>query len=185
MDLRDVVLPGYAQMLRALSGQLDKARGQLDGEGKPADGLLDARLAPDMLPLAAQVQFVCLQAEEARARLLNEAINAPDAPPATMAEAQAMLARAIERLEADGADHPSAGDPSGNEDTDETRMIELKIRGDMIFDLDLAEYVRSWALPQFYFHTVTAYAIMRKEGIALGKADYVPHMFGFLRGGAA
>jgi hypothetical protein len=40
---------------------------------------------------------------------------------------------------------------------------------------------RDWALGQFYFHVMTAYAILRNEGVAIGKADYVPHMFGYLR----
>ena len=184
MHLRDLVLPGYLQMLRALGGQLDKAREQLEREDKPVDALLSARLAPDMFPLAMQVQFVCLQAEEARARLLDEAIDAPDAPPEAMAEAQAMLNRTIERLEAARADAPPANDHR-DEGGDEARMIELAIQNGMVFDLDLAEYVRSWALPQFYFHLITGYAIMRKEGIALGKPDYVPHMFRFLREGTA
>jgi len=176
MDIRDLLLPGYSQMLRALSGQLDKAREQLEDEGKRADDLLDARLAPDMFPLSSQVQFVCLQAEEARGRLLDDPIDAPDAPPETLADAQDMIARAVDRLET-----ACQGDPH----SDERRMIELKLPREMVFDLDLAEYVRSWAAPQFYFHLVAAYAIMRHHGVALGKPDYVPHMFGFLRGGAS
>ena len=53
----------------------------------------------------------------------------------------------------------------------------------MVFDLTAEQYVRDWALPQFYFHLMTAYAILRAEGIELGKADYVAHMFAYLRPG--
>ena len=51
------------------------------------------------------------------------------------------------------------------------------------FVLTAEQYARDWALPQFYFHLMTAYAILRSQGIALGKADYVPHMFPYLRSG--
>ena len=55
----------------------------------------------------------------------------------------------------------------------------------MIFDLTGEQYARDWALPQFYFHLMTAYAILRKEGVELGKADYVAHMFAYLHTGTA
>lgn len=48
--------------------------------------------------------------------------------------------------------------------------------------MSLAEYVRSWSAPQFYFHLMTAYAILRHNGVDLGQADYVPHAARFLRG---
>ena len=53
----------------------------------------------------------------------------------------------------------------------------------MIFDLTAEQYVRDWALPQFYFYVMTAYAILRAAGIDLGKADFVAHMFAYLRPG--
>lgn len=55
----------------------------------------------------------------------------------------------------------------------------------MIFDLTAEQYARDWALPQFYFHVMIAYAILRSEGVELGKADYVAHMFAHLRPGTA
>ena len=51
----------------------------------------------------------------------------------------------------------------------------------MTFDLTAEQYARDWALPQFYFHVMTAYAILRAQGVALGKADYITHMFAYLR----
>ncbi len=45
------------------------------------------------------------------------------------------------------------------------------------------QYARDWALPQFYFHAITAYAILRHHGVDLGKADYVPHMLAYVRPG--
>lgn len=51
----------------------------------------------------------------------------------------------------------------------------------MVFDMTGEQYARDWALAQFYFHLITAYAILRSRKIDLGKADYVPHMFAYLR----
>lgn len=59
----------------------------------------------------------------------------------------------------------------------------FRLRGGMTFDMTGEQYARDWALAQFYFHLVTAYAILRGEGLELGKADYVPHMFAYLRPG--
>jgi len=52
-----------------------------------------------------------------------------------------------------------------------------------VFDLTAEQYVRDWTLPQFYFHVMAAYTILRAQGVALGKADYVAHMFPYLRAG--
>ena len=63
--------------------------------------------------------------------------------------------------------------------------MALELPNGMAFDMAAEEYVRDWALPQFYFHVVTAYAILRHHGVAIGKGDYVPHMFAYLRPGTA
>ena len=55
----------------------------------------------------------------------------------------------------------------------------------MRFNLTHEQFARDWALGQFNFHVMAAYAILRKEGVEIGKADYVPHMFGYLRAGLA
>ncbi|MGF1606545.1 MAG: DUF1993 family protein [Rhodothalassiaceae bacterium] len=166
LSLRALVLPGYAQMLHALAGQLDKAA-QCPG----AATFFSARLAPDMQPLSAQVRFVCLQAEEARARLLDQPI-AQVAPVADFADAQDRLAWARARVSEAAAD-PAPVDPR--------RRITLTLADGLVFDLSVADYVRSWAIPQFYFHLVTAYALLRHAGAPIGKADYVPHMAAFAK----
>ncbi len=171
MTLDELILPSYAQMLEALSGQLDKAKDEWEGAGKSIDTLMAARLAPDMFPLSAQVQFVCIQAEEAMGRLFDHEIEAVDAPQ-SFAQAKDLISQTIARLRA------ASGD---DRQVDESRAIELKLSEKMIFDLDLREYVRNWSVPQFYFHLVAAYAIMRHHGTNLGKSDYVPHIFQYLR----
>lgn len=168
MTLADLTFPAYAQMLTALAGQLAKAK---EERGEAAAALMEARLAPDMFALSNQVQFACFQAQELVARLTGGPL--PQLPPLpTFDEAPALLSATAAQLRDPAlAAHPVDG----------ASPVELALPTGMTFDLTLAEYVRSWAIPQFYFHIVTAYAILRKEGVALGKADYVPHMFAFLR----
>ncbi|MGF1500742.1 MAG: DUF1993 family protein [Paracoccaceae bacterium] len=178
------LVPAYLQMLRGLAAWLAKARDQRGAAA--ADRMMAARLAPDMFPLAAQVRFVCYQAREAMQRLRGEAL-----PPATVAiaeaarsgvgaltvaEAEALIAETVGVLEAL---------PEDALDGHSDRAIALELPNGMIFDMSAEVYVRDWALAQNYFHLVTAYAILRKEGIALGKADYVAHMFAHLRPGTA
>ncbi|MBS9477513.1 DUF1993 domain-containing protein [Ancylobacter radicis] len=180
MSLSSLLLPTYRQMLTTLLALLDKAEQQMP---ERAEALLAARLAPDMFPLASQIRFSAFQAQEATYRLRGEAIPAGLAAvaaegraagdtPGSLAEARARLREALSRLEALSA---------GALDDGASLPIALELPGGIAFDLTGEQYARDWALPQFYFHVVTAYAILRHEGVAIGKADYVPHMFAYLR----
>jgi len=159
-------------MLGALSQWLSKAETQRpDGSVAP---LLAARLAPDMFPLATQVRFACRQAQEGVFRLLDqefppsletlldEGRNAGERP-GTLADAQARIVETIAVVEAAAA----AGIT-----IDRAAPIAHALPNGMILDMTAEQYARDWALPQFYFHVVTAYSIIRAQGIELGKADY-------------
>ena len=61
------------------------------------------------------------------------------------------------------------------------RKIAIELPNGMAFDMTGSEYAVNWATPQFYFHLVTAYNILRHNGVPLGKVDYVQHMFAYLR----
>jgi len=183
MLLQDMLVPTYVQMLGALSAWLGKAEAEMPDEG--AQALPAARIAPDMFPLSTQVSFACVQAQEGVFRLrqeafppsiellLNEGRGAAEHP-GTIAEARAKIAETIRIVEAAAADMPAI-DPA-------TPIAHALPQG-IVFDLTAEQYVRDWALPQFYFHVMAAYAILRAQGVALGKIDYVSHMFGYLRPG--
>lgn len=183
MTLTNLLVPTYKQMLRALSGWLDKAQAQMpDGR---EEALLSARLALDMFPLSTQIRFACVQAQEGVFRLmgknfpvsidilLNEGRNAGERP-GSFADAQTRIDETIALLD-DLA--------PGALDADPERMIAHALPAGMIFDLTAEQYARDWTLPQFYFHLMIAYAILRSEGVDLGKADYVTPMFAYLRPG--
>lgn len=166
MDTIDALAQTYDNMLGALSGILAKA--SEDGRGEV---LLEARLADDMYPLATQVRFLANMPGEAFALLGGPAFLPADDDPRDFDAAQELIADARARVEEAGS-HRFKADDEG---------VVLALPNGMTFDLSAANYVRDWALPQFYFHSVAAYAILRKEGIAIGKSDYVPHMFAYLR----
>ena len=181
MTLTELLLPTYRQMLQALADWLRKAQGEVEG----ADALMSARLAPDMFPLATQIRFACLQAHEgvyrlrhetlppALEELLEEGRNGGERP-GTIAEA---LHRIDEALVFLNTVAPDALDNGAG------RPLALELPMGIAFDLTAEQYARDWALPQFFFHVMTAYTILRNQGIELGKADYVRHMFAFLRPG--
>lgn len=180
MTLTDLLVPTFTQLLNALNGWLEKAKTEMP---EAEETLLSARLAPDMFPLTTQIRFVCKQVFEAVSRLRGEAFgeihdvlldegrNAGERP-GTIAEAQSRIDETLLLLKSLA---PNALDG------DEQRSVAHEIPNGMIFDLTAEQYARDWALPQFYFHLMIAYAILRSEGVPLGKVDYIPHMFPYIR----
>ena len=187
MNLTTHLIPALTNQLRALSGWLDKAEAFAAERGESPDGLLALRLAPDMWPLASQIRIAAFQAQEPLYRLRGEPV--PDAvlairtegsnaaeQPSTWGDARARLADALSALAAVG---PHEFDAAAD------RPIAHELPMGMIFDMTGEAYVRDWALPQVAFHQLAAYAILRQAGVPLGKVDYVPHMFAYLRPGTA
>lgn len=172
--LYDMTVPAYRNGLRALSAQLDKA---LAWGAENAVGelqLIVARLAPDMFPLAAQVRFTCLQAIQPLVRLGATGAPTLTEDAADFAGLQAQIADTLAWLD--------TLDPAAL-DTQPDRPIGFDLPNGMAFDMTALTYVRDWAQPQFYFHAIAAYSIMRHMGIPLGKADYVGYMMAYLRPG--
>jgi uncharacterized protein len=184
MTLTDLLLPTYRNMLGTLKGLLDKAEAQLGAD--KAEALLSARLAPDMFPLATQIRFAASQVYDGIRRLrdepppaameevVDEGRNAGEQP-STLADARARIDQTLAYVDALGL--------NGLDQAPEDQPLVLELPMGMIFDLTRGQYARDWALGQFYFHIMAAYAILRKEGVEIGKKDYVPHMFAYLRAG--
>ena len=166
MDTATTLLATYDNMLGSLDAWLAKAADHPRG-----DGLLDARLAEDMFPLARQIRFCCNMPGEAMAAAASVAYGSSDVDDTTIAAARERIA-ATQRLVADWRDALIAADDA---------PLALSLANGMTFDLNTASYVRDWALPQFYFHLMTAYAILRANGVALGKVEYVGYMLRHLR----
>ena len=156
-------VPALLQMLTALSAVLDKAEAQCRSEGRDPAELIGARLAPDMFPLSRQVQIATDHAKGAAARLSGREVPKYEDNETTFEDLKARIAKTItfvssvEVAEIDGS---------------EEREITLSLRGQSR-TFSGQHYLTHLALPNFYFHVTTAYAILRHNGITLGKADYI------------
>ncbi|MFN2099318.1 DUF1993 family protein [Altererythrobacter sp. MF3-039] len=170
MTLKDTIVSVHRNMLGTLDGLLAKAEGDPRG-----DALLASRLADDMHPLATQVRFLCNMPGEAMARLIGIEFTSSDDDPATLSDARKRVTATLGHIE----------EWSRQDFLAEDTAVDLSLPNGMAFDLTAAEYVRDWAVPQYYFHAATTYAILRKEGLEIGKADFVGYMFGYLRQPAA
>ncbi|MDY7098833.1 MAG: DUF1993 domain-containing protein [Pseudomonadota bacterium] len=171
MSLHTQYIATYRSRFDTLNGLLSKAEAHEKG-----DDLLKARLAEDMHPLSTQVRFVTNIPGEALARLGIREFASSDAEIASLAEAKAMVAERSAMLDAITAtDLPEPETP-----------VEFSI-GDGAFNFALTadEYFREFSLPNFYFHLSIAYAILRKEGLEIGKADFIPHMARYFKAPAA
>ena len=166
MQTADLLLPTYDNMLGSLDSWLARAADHPRG-----DALLGESLAEDMFPLARQIRFACNLPGEAMNATSDVAYGPSDIDDNTIAAARERIA-ATRALIADWRDVELAHDEA---------PVLLTLANGMTFDLNTAGYARDWALPQFYFHLMTAYAILRAGGVALGKADYVGYMFRHLR----
>lgn len=171
MSLYAITIPCFAQMLQSLTTLLDKGEQHAQALGADPHTLLDARLAPDMHILARQVEFTCTQAQEAVCRLTRQALPSLGTP-ATMPAAKALIAQTLDVLAA--ADRARI-------DASAQQPVAVTLADGLTFDMTGHEYAVHWATPQFYFHLVTAYNILRHNGVPLGKAHYVQHMFAYAR----
>jgi hypothetical protein len=157
-------VPVYQRQLGALSKILEKGSAWAEGRKVDEAVLMGTRMIPDMLPFSRQVQIACRFAEESTARLAGvEVPKAPENAEKTLAELRARVAAVLEAL---GAYKP--GQIDGSEDREITLTIAnnpLKLTG--------AQYLTGLALPNFYFHCTTTYAILRQAGVEIGKRDFL------------
>ena len=158
----DSSVPAFVSALSNMRAWLDKAA--LHGS---AEDLINARLADDMRPLAAQYQMASDTAKNALARL-----NGLEPP--TMADTESSLAELQARCDKTIAFLESMDPAVVN--VSEEREIVLKFPSGTGYRFTGADYLRRFALPNFYFHVTIAYAILRAEGVPLGKPDYLQHL---------
>ncbi|NGM50116.1 DUF1993 family protein [Caulobacter sp. 602-2] len=158
-----VSVPVFVQGLKGLSGVLAKAAAHVEALKLDPEALLKARLYPDMFPLIRQVQIATDFAKGASARLAGLEVPAWDDVETSFEDLSARVARAIAYVE--GLD-PAAFD--GAED----RTVALTRRGETT-EHNALDYLTGQALPNFYFHLSTAYAILRENGVVLGKRDFL------------
>lgn len=162
-SLYDASAPVFLSMLRNLVAILDKAAAHAKANGVDIATYLDARLAPDMHPLSRQIQMVSDGAKGSVARLAGvEAPSMPDTE-TTFAELKERLAKTIAYVESFKPEQIA-----GRED----ETIELKFPGQTM-TFTGASFLTTFSMPNFMFHVTTAYAILRAQGVPLGKMDFL------------
>ncbi len=162
-ELYDITVPAFLRAFAALAAFLEKGRAWADENNVPHEELLSARIYEDMAPLTSQIQRVSDGAKLAVARLAQ--VDGPAMPDteASFDELQARIAATVAFIKSVPREKID-----GREDAEIILKLpnnELKFTG--------SSYVSGFALPNFYFHITTAYALLRMKGVPVGKRDYL------------
>ncbi|MGF1465483.1 MAG: DUF1993 family protein [Sandaracinaceae bacterium] len=162
MDLHRATVFQMGKALSNLLLWLDKAADHARAKGFDGDSLLSSRLAPDQFTLVRQVQAACDTAKFAAARLAGREAPSHEDAETTLDELRARIRATTAFLE--------TFDPAAFEGAEE-RTVPLPFVPDRAARGE--DYLIEFAQPNFYFHLTTAYAILRHNGVELGKRDYI------------
>lgn len=163
ISIYEASVPRFVAMLRNLDAILAKAQAHAAAKKIDPAVLLGARLFPDMLPFIKQVQIATDHAKGAVARLAGADVPRFEDNEQSFEELQARLAKTITFVESFNAMQIDGA---------EEREITLKVGGHEMSFKGMP-YLLGFAMPNFYFHLVTAYNILRHNGVEIGKRDYI------------
>jgi hypothetical protein len=162
-SIYDASAPAFVASLTHIQSWLDKAL----AEGKDEKALMEARLAPDMRPFPAQIQMASDAAKGCIARLTGVANPAMPDTEASFAELKARCQKTIDFIQSVA---PSAYDGA------DTRQATVRFPNGMGYVFAGKDFLTAFALPNFYFHVTTTYALLRAAGVSVGKPDFLAHL---------
>lgn len=163
LSIYEATIPTFLHTLRALQSILEKAAAHAEARKFDPNVLAASRLYPDMLPLNRQVQIASDAAKGAAARLSGTEPPKFEDTETTLPELLARVAKTIDYLHSFKAEAFTGAD---------SRVITVKTPRNT-FNFTAVDYVRHWALPNFFFHVTTAYALLRHNGVEIGKQDFL------------
>ena len=163
ITIYDQLVTVFSQMLGNLDQVLTKAEGDAETRKIDPSVFVNGRLAPDMLPLVRQVQIMTDQVKGGASRLAGQ-------EPPKWADDEKTLADVHERIQK-AVKHLQAFKPA-HFDGAETRSVELKFPNATL-SFTGKDYFLKFVVPNFYFHYTTAYAILRHNGVQIGKRDFL------------
>lgn len=163
LSLYQASVPQFVRMFGNLSAILDKAAAHAEAKKIDPSVLLNARLAPDMHPLTRQVQIASDAIKGCAARLAGVDVPSFADTESSFAELQARIAKTLDFIKSLSPEQIDSGE--GREIVLKFPGAELKFSG--------PDYLLHFVLPNFYFHVTTAYAILRHNGLDVGKMDYL------------
>ncbi|GAA0285710.1 DUF1993 family protein [Alteraurantiacibacter aestuarii] len=166
-SLYDAVVPSYLQTLRGTIGWLGKAEEFAATNGKEEAEMMAASLAPDMFPFNRQLRACAMHSQGALEGAFKGVFSPDLSPhPESFAGLQERLEEALAYLEAlDRAEVDAL--------TGKPMRFEF---GETKWPFTAENFLLSFSQPNYYFHTTTAYAILRNQGMAIGKMDYIGKM---------
>ena len=156
--------PIFIRMLSNLLTWLDKAEAHAAARKFDPNNYLGLRLAPDMLPFVRQIQIASDSAKGAMGRLAGAELPKWEDNEASFTELRARVARTI--------DYVRSFDPA-QIDGSESRPITVPRRTGDPLQFDGETFLKHYALPNFFFHLTTTYALLRQAGVEIGKSDYL------------
>lgn len=163
LSLYDASIPTFVHSLRALKAILEKAVTHAEARKFDPNIFVSSRLYPDMLPFSRQIQIASDAAKGAAARLSGTEPPKFEDTETTMAELIARITKTIDYLEGFKPEQ-FAGD--------DNRVISIKTPR-ISLNFTAVNFVRHWALANFFFHVTTAYALLRHGGVEVGKQDFL------------
>jgi hypothetical protein len=164
ITMHSACAPIFVRMLSNLQVWLDKAQAHAEARKFDPNNYLGLRLAPDMLPFAKQIQIASDAAKGCMARLAGVEVPKWEDSEATLADLRARVQRTIDYVTSF-----DAAQIDGSED----REISIPTRAGEPLRFSGEAYLKHYALPNFFFHTTTAYALLRHGGVEIGKGDYL------------
>lgn len=164
ISMSSASLPVFKLMLSNLSHLLDKAQADADARKYDPAVLVQYRLAPDMLPFTRQILIACDAVKNGVARISG--VEAPkfEDNESTLPELKARIQKTLDYLDTV---------PAATLDGTEEKEITFPVGRDNTRTMKGEAYLKHWVLPNMFFHITTAYAILRHNGVPLGKRDYL------------
>jgi uncharacterized protein len=163
ISMYEISIPVLTRGLTNLSAVLDKGAAHAATKKFDSAVLAQSRLFPDMHPLVRQVQIACDTAKGAAARLAGIEVPKHEDTEVTFAELKARIAKTVDFLKSVTAAQVKDA---------ESRSIEIKFPNGA-WKFTGIDYVTGFVLPNFYFHSSMAYALLRKAGVEVGKGDFL------------
>jgi hypothetical protein len=157
-------VPVFKQLLTALKAILAQADALVAAKSIEPDAFLQARLYPDMFPLVKQVQIAADFARGVAARLAGVEVPTYEGKERSFADLDGLLSRTLDFL---------GSVDSARFEGSETQEIVLRPGTPKEKKLSGQSYLSNYGLPQFCFHVTTAYAILRHNGLSIGKRDFM------------
>jgi len=164
ISMHSASVPVFSRMLGNMLVWLDKAQAHAEARKFEPGNYLGLRLAPDMLPLVKQVQIASDAAKGCVARLAGRDVPSWDDTEASLDDLRARIRKTLDYV---------GSVPASQIDGSEGREIVIPRRNRDPLHFSGEAYLKHWALPNFFFHATTLYALLRHAGVDLGKSDYL------------